>query len=116
IVVEAPDDALAQAQEVVDAAALEGLQRRVEGAQEEGADDLDFLEDLAPDTRAEAFEVDGDVGEFGHGFGFARGLPVAIDRHVGPAKFSDDIANEIANCWRVFLLEPYQDSLRAHAR
>src|SRR5207302_1712089 len=98
VIVETPNDALAQAHQVVYPATVQRFNWRVEGAQEEGTDDLGFLEDLAPDARAEAFEVDGDVGEFGHATNVTRpsenGAPDSFSRE--PWRARSGIANALA--------------------
>ena len=61
-----PHDALPQAPQPHDPAALGGRECRIDGAQQRRADDTRALEGLAHDTGRQRLEVNRDVGEFGH--------------------------------------------------
>jgi hypothetical protein len=66
IVVEADGDALPDAAESGYGVAEGRVERRVCCSQQEGACDLDPLEDPSENTALERFYVHDDVGEFGH--------------------------------------------------
>ena len=67
VVLKAPDDALAQAQKILDRAAVERGQRGFEGADEKRTFDICFVQYLALDPRPQVFDVDGNIGELRHG-------------------------------------------------
>ena len=66
VVVEAEDDALADAAERADGAAFDGLDAWDGGAKKEGRGDAEVFERLADDAGLQRGEVGGDVGELGH--------------------------------------------------
>jgi hypothetical protein len=59
-------DALADAADGLDRAAINGRKRRVDGAEKEDAGQADSFEGLLKDARLKSGNVRGDVGEFGH--------------------------------------------------
>ena len=67
IVVEADGDAFADAAQGAHFFAVDRGERRFDGAQQKWAGEAHALERLAQDARFERFDVDGDVGELGHG-------------------------------------------------
>src|SRR5437868_79792 len=66
VTVQAPNDPLAEPEQLINRSALDLLDRRIKAAQKEGADDFEALEDLAFKPRPKRFEVDSDIGELGH--------------------------------------------------
>lgn len=66
-VFEADTDAFAEAADLEDFLAGGGAEGRSCSAQEERADDADRFEGLAEDAGFEGFDVNSDVGKFGHG-------------------------------------------------
>ncbi len=66
IAFEADGNALADAAQFADGAALDGCDGRVDGAQDKDALQANALEGLAEDARFERGEVGGDVGQFRH--------------------------------------------------
>ena len=67
VVVELEDDALAEPAQAADRLAEDGVDRRVEGAEEKRIGEPDLRQRLADDAGAEAVDVGDDVGKFGHG-------------------------------------------------
>jgi len=67
LVVEMPDDALAEARKLLDAPAHEFAQRRIDAAQQKRAGKLGLVEHLALDARPQPLEVNRNVGQLGHG-------------------------------------------------
>ena len=67
VVFEADADALAEAAELENLLAKCAGKRRSGGAQKKGTGDANGLESLAEDAGLEGFDINGDVGEFGHG-------------------------------------------------
>src|SRR2546425_6829745 len=90
-----PHDALSQASQSHDFATLCRAERRVDRAQQRGADHTGTLERLADDTRGQCLEVNRDVGELRHGPGMLStetpGAPPPHDRtarspaHLAPS-------------------------------
>ena len=66
IAFEADGDALADAPQLADRAALEVLKGRVHGAKEKRAGKANAFEGFVKDARFEGGEIGGDVGELGH--------------------------------------------------
>ena len=73
VVVEHEHDALADAAHAADDLAVSGVERRIDGAQDERAEEPDPLEAPADDVRGQRFDVDDDVGQF------RQSLPQPLD-------------------------------------
>ena len=67
IVVDTDGDAFADATQCADGFAFSAGERRVRGAEQEGAGETDLSECLPEDARFKGGDVGGDVGEFRHG-------------------------------------------------
>jgi hypothetical protein len=65
LVVEGEDDTLADAAHAADDLRLDGVDRRIDGAQDERAVEREPLEAASGDVARQRLEVDDDVGEFG---------------------------------------------------
>ena len=65
VVFKLPHDLLADADQVEDGLALRLVNGRVDAPEQKWAGDADFLHRHADDSGSEAFDVDGNVGEFG---------------------------------------------------
>jgi hypothetical protein len=66
IVIETEGNPLGETAEFADGAAVDGGERRIDGAQEESAVQADTLKRLVENAGPKGGEVGGDVGEFGH--------------------------------------------------
>ncbi len=66
VVFQADDDALADAPNRTDGAALQVLERRLDSSKQKWTGEPDTLEGLAKDPRFESEDVGGDVREFRH--------------------------------------------------
>ena len=66
IVVEGEHEALADAAHTANGLGMNGSERRIDGAQDEGAVQGDPLEAAADDVARQRLEIDDDVGEFGN--------------------------------------------------
>ena len=66
VLIDADGDALANAAQLADGAALEVLKRRVHGAKEKRTREADANERLVEDAGFERGDIGGDVGEFRH--------------------------------------------------
>ena len=64
LVVEREHDALADAAHAADGLAVERGDRRIDGAQHEGAEEVDPLEAPADDVAGQRLDVDHDVRQF----------------------------------------------------
>src|SRR2546430_14009815 len=67
ITFETDGDALADAAQAANLFAVRGGERRVDRSEKERARQANALESLAEDARLQCFDVDGDIGELGHG-------------------------------------------------
>ncbi len=67
LVVEADDDALAEARQPAHGPATKGGDRRVDGAQHEGVSEPDILQRPTRQAALQRLDIGGDVGQFGHG-------------------------------------------------
>ena len=100
VLIDADGNALADAAQLADGAALEVLKRRVHGAKEKRTREADANERLAEDAGFERGDIGGDVGEFRHdvvdcrdgtsdcnngrGRGGRRGLPRGLPLPAAP--------------------------------
>jgi hypothetical protein len=66
VVFEADGDAFADAEDLANILAVGGFDRRGGGAQKERAKDGDAVETVSYGAGREGFDVEGDVGQFGH--------------------------------------------------
>ncbi len=64
IVVEFEDDALADAAHAAHDLAVDDVNRWIDGAEDEGAEEIEAFEALADDVAGQRFDVDNDVGKF----------------------------------------------------
>ncbi len=84
LLLEADHQALAEPAEQRHPPALGGRDGRLHRAQEERAPEPHALERLRQDAGLQALEVDGDVGQLGHGAGIVPGPP----RRLNPASLT----------------------------
>jgi len=66
MLIEHEDDPLADAADAANDLSLKGVDRRIDGAQNEGAVEREALEAAPDDMARQRFEVDDDVGQLGN--------------------------------------------------
>src|SRR2546423_7617239 len=67
LVIHADGDSFTEAAESADGFAVDPLDRRHGGAQQEWVADADLFQSLSENPLLKRFDVDGDVRQFGHG-------------------------------------------------